>query len=510
MLKAAMVFGNSMVLQRQKEIKVWGTGIPGNVVIGILKGVKGGEASTIIGEESNWMLTFAPQEAARGLELTLKDGIDTITYQNVSIGEVWVAGGQSNMEYYLEFDAEKENVLNGDMNPDIRFFDYPEVSYEGQLEEYDYSRFGIWRTCTKEDLPYFSAPGYYFAEDLSKALELSIGIVGCNWGGTPACAWMAQEYLEDNEGRQWLEEYEREAGKLDLEVYKAEFKANPMNDHSNPLADPRMAKLMLPGFSHEEQLGFLNLMASSPEKAKLLAPQIGPYYERRPGGLYETMVKKVAPYTARGVIWYQGESDSDRATLYSTVFGEMIRCWRDLWKDELPFLFVQLAPFGKWLAADGRHYPEIRHQQELVSKNVPDSWMISTSDAGMEWDIHPKYKKPIGMRLALLARGHIYGENLLCDPPEFHAAKRLSEGIRIEFHNCEGLYIKGDQVNALVMKDDKEEEITPEKVSVVEDDLLIEGEFPPGTVVSFARTPFYEVNLYNKSGNPVKPFEITL
>jgi len=270
------------------------------------------------------------------------------------------------------------------------------------------------------------------------------------------------------------------------------------------------AKLMLPGLSREEQLGFINMMASSPERAKLMAPQIGPYYEKRPGGLYETMLKKIAPYTVRGVIWYQGESDSDRAKFYSTVFGGMIRCWRDLWKDELPFLFVQLAPFGEWMAADGRHYPEVRHQQELVSKHVPNTWMVSSSDAGMEWDIHPKHKKPIGTRLALLARGHIYGESLLCDPPEFKEVKRVKEGIRVGFHNGEGLYVKGDQVNALVIKDAKGEAIIPEKVSVAEDGLLIEGEIPSGTVVSFARTPFYEVNLYNKSDNPAKPFELIL
>lgn len=510
MLKTAMIFGNNMVLQRQKEIKVWGMGEPGSTVTGTLKGTVALEASADVPKDGSWILTFEPQEAQRGLELILNDGIDTITYQNISIGEVWVAGGQSNMEYLLEYDADKDSVFNGDMNPDIFFFDYPEVSYEGQLEEHDYSRFGFWRTCTKEDLPYFSAPAYYFAENISKALNVPIGIVGCNWGGTPACAWMDPKYLMDNEGKAWLQAYENEVKNLNLEEYKEDYRANPAHDRSNPFSDPMAARILQPGLSREEQIDYINMMMSSPEKAKLMLPQMGPYYERRPGGVYETMLKEIAPYTVRGVIWYQGESDEERATMYSTVFGKMIQCWRDLWKDELPFLFVQIAPFGEWMANTGKNYPELRHQQELVSKTIPNTWMISSSDVGMEWDIHPKQKKPIGNRLALLARGHVYGERLLCDPPEFKDAKRVEDGICIEFYHADGLHVKGDQVNALRIYHTNEEEIRIDKISVVHDSLMLYGEFPTDTVISFAKTPFYEVNLYNKMDNPLKPFEITI
>ena len=510
MLKTAMVFGSNMVLQRQKEIRVWGTGVTGKAVKGLFKGEIQSEAISEVDKAGNWMLTFSPREAERGLELILMDDVTTITYQNISIGEVWIAGGQSNMEYFLEFDADKADVFQGTMNPDIRFFDYPEVSYEGQLEEHDYSRFGFWRTCTPEDLPYFSAPAYYFAEDLSKELQIPVGVIGCNWGGTPACAWMEPGYLKDNEGRIWLEEYEREIRSLNIEEYKVSYKANPAHDRSNPLADEMNARIMLPGLLREEQWDYINSMMASPEKAKLILPEMGPCFERRPGGLYEVMLKKIAPYTVRGVIWYQGESDADHASIYATVFGAMIQCWRELWREELPFLFVQLAPFGEWMGIDGRNYPTLRDQQEQVSKVVSNAWMISSSDVGMEWDIHPKQKKPIGNRLALLARGHIYGQNLLCDPPELKTARRVGEGICIEFNNAEGLCTKGDHVNAFRITNAQEEIIIPCKISVTERGLLLQGHFPPNTVISFAKTPFYEVNLYNKSGNPAKPFQVII
>ena len=510
MLKAAMIFGNHMVLQRQKGIKIWGTGTPGESVTGMLKGKENVVAQTTVGTDEQWMMIFPPQEAGREIKLTITDGKDTLTYCNISIGEVWVAGGQSNMEYLFQYDAEKESVLEGTMNQDIRFFDYPEVSYESQLEEHDYSRFGIWRTCTKEDLPYFSAVGYYFSENLQRAFDIPIGIVGCNWGGTTACSWMDQEYLKDNEGKAWLDSYEEAVKDQDVEAHKAAFQANPMNDHSNPLQplNEAMSKFMFPGFTREEQLGFLSMMSG--EQGKLMMPLIGPCYEKRPGGLYEVMLKKVAPYTTRGILWYQGESDDEKAEIYGVVLGKMIECWRNLWQDQLPFLFVQLAPFGEWLNTNGKHYPELRRQQEIVSKTVPDTWMASSSDVGMEWDIHPKHKKPIGTRLALLARGHVYGEDLLCDPPEFINAKRIPEGIQINFINADGLYQKGDQVNALVITDAEGGELTPVKISVVKDGLLIEGEFPEDTTISYAKTGYYEVNLYNKAENPAKPFEVTI
>lgn len=508
MLKAAMIFGNNMVIQQQKYFKIWGTGEPGKSISGTLKGKNTVSVEEFIDKRGNWMLTFSPMEAERNLELTITDDQETLTYSNICIGEVWLAGGQSNMEYFIEFDAEKESVLNGNMNLDIRFFDYPEVSYEGQLEEHDYSRFGIWRTCTKEDLPYFSAVAYYFAENLNKSLDIPIGIVGCNWGGTPACAWMDKDYLKDNEGKAWLESYDEAVKDLNLEEYKANFIADPKNDHSNPFQDEMMCKVMYPGLSRKEQLRVIEMMSG--EDGNPILPKAGPYYEKRPGGLYDLMLKKVAPYTSRGVIWYQGETDSDKPEIYGTVFSKLIECWRNLWEDKLPFLFVQLAPFGEWMGLPGTQFPEIRKQQEFVSKTLPDAWMISSSDAGMEYDIHPKHKKTIGTRLALMARGHIYGENIMCNPPEFLNAERSLEGIKINFQYSDGLHIKGDKINDLSIVNSDGVELVPFEVSIADNSLLIKGEFPDKVTISFASTGYYKVNLYNKEDNPAKPFEITL
>ncbi len=508
MLKTAMIFGNNMVIQRQKNFKIWGIGTPGNIK-GVLKGSKVCKAEGIIEESGEWILTFPAMEAERNLELTITDNKDSIIYQNISIGEVWLAGGQSNMEYFLQFDALKEQVLNDKMNPDIRFFDYPEISYEEQLIEHDYSRFGIWRTCTKNDLSYFSAVGYYFAKNLQEKLSVPIGIVGCNWGGTPACSWIDPEFLKDNEGREWLDSYNRANLNLNIEEYMKNFRKNPDNDHSNPLDNEIICKLMYPGFSKEEQKAFMENMSA--EQINPLSAITGPYSEKRPGGLYDTMLKKAAPFSIRGIIWYQGESDSEKPYLYGTVFNKLIACWRNLWNDEnLPFLFVQLAPFEKWLGCTGDMFPIIRSQQELVSDTVSNTWMASSSDAGMRWDIHPKNKKSIGTRLALLARGHIYNENILCDPPEFLNAERVPDGIKINLQYAEGLHIKGNQINAFIIETEDGKELTPDEILIHEDSILIMGCFADKVMISFAKTPFYEVNIYNKEENPLKPFSFTI
>lgn len=505
MLKTAMIFGDHMVLQRQKPIKVWGTEENGTVVTGILKGKDEEKAQVVVDASGEWMLEFVPCEAERGVILEISDGDMVITYRDIDIGEVWLAGGQSNMEYFLYYDAQKAEVLEGPMNNAIRFFDYPEISYEGQSEVKDFSYYGFWRTCTPEDLIYFSAVGYYFANSIQPGLDVPVGIVGCNWGGTPACAWMAPEYLQANEGRIWLDEYVENLKTMDVEAYIQQFNANPMNMREDPFSDEFNNKILYPGLTPEEMDQIMKFFESQGPD-----PGVGPVHPWRPCGVYETMLKKIAPYAVRGVIYYQGESDEKHSELYSVVLSNLIRCWRDLWQDEFPFLFVQLAPYGGWMGSTGEQYPILRSQQELVSKTVPGTWMASSSDAGMEYDIHPKHKKPIGNRLALLARGHVYGEVLACDPPEFTGAERTENGICISFSGARTLHIQGNDIQAMVLTDRDGQKLTWNGVSAEDNKIMIKGIFPKQVTIAFGQTGYYEVNLYNEMDNPVKPFQTTV
>lgn len=496
-MKTAMIFSDKMVLQRGKDIPVWGTAAPGAVVTVEFDGSRIEAAADPHG---SWLAVLPPHEAGHGYQLRITCGEEEQVFQDVCVGEVWIAGGQSNMEYLLGVEKHIDDVLAGEMNPMIRFFEYPEVSYEGQLEDYNYCNDGFWRGCTKEDLPWFSAVGYYFAQNLQHSLNVPVGIIGCNWGGTPACAWMDKTYLSGNEGSVWIREYEDAVRGLDLDSYKKAFLANPGNDRTNQLGDPIGVKIMKTGLTREEQLEIMKIMPEAP------APY-GPWYERRPGGLYETMLKKVHPYAFRGVIWYQGESDDTHPEEYATVFSQMIRCWRDLWQEDFPFLFVQLAPFREWLACNGLAYPRVRASQEKVSKTVPGCWMASIGDAGMEFDIHPKDKVPVGNRLALLARGHVYGEDILCDAPEFLSAEKMGEGIEIHFSHGDGLNIAGEALHAMVgVNALGESREIPQ--GEIRDGKLILHDCADIAVLRFACTDYYEINLYNAAGIPAKPFEV--
>lgn len=497
MLNTAMIFGDHMILQRQKPILIWGMAEPWTEVKVTL-----GKAKSKCRAKANgkWGIVLPAREAERGLTMRIVGEDSEIVYKDVCVGEVWIAGGQSNMEYYMAFDGEFEQTVQEERNEEVRFFGYPKITYEGQLEDYDYREYGIWRLCTKEDLPYFSAVGYYFANQVQKSQGVPVGIVGCNWGGTTACSWMDPALLSDNEGKVWLEDYEKAMEGLDVEKYKQEYPGNPQNDTSRDLVDPENIRIMKVGISREEQLHIMEA-----EGENFWQTVIGPYYERRPGGLYETMLKKIVPYGTRGIIWYQGESDDEHPDAYSVVFGKMIENWRKLWGEELPFLFVQLAPFGEWFRCSGEKYPRVRTAQEYVSRTVPNTWMASIGDSGMEWDIHPKNKRPVGERLALLARGHVYGEKLLCDAPEVDSAVQSGDKVVIFFKNCGKLSCEDKKISNFEVISGDGERIAVTDGYVTENQVILSG-CAGASQVLFAQTGYYEIRIYNEAGIPVKPF----
>jgi len=497
-LLTGLPFGDRMVLQRRKDIHVWGTGEAG-CTVEVRLGSDATQRGTVA-LDGTWTVSLPPREAAHGLRMVITDGRNVVEFCDVAVGEVWIAGGQSNMEYFLAFDRDRRHVLDGLMNADIRYFDTPRASYDGQWDDRDYSRFGFWRASTREDLPYFSAVAYYFAVELQASLDVPVGIVGCNWGGTPACAWMGEDYLADGPGRVWIDEHRAALVDVDVERVSAEYRADPMSATTDPLKTSILTLLLNPGFPRLAQKA---LLAVAGERLRNVV--VGPLHPYRPTGLHETMLKRVAPYSARGVIWYQGESDAPHADIYGSVFESLIHCWRDLWRDELPFLFVQLAPFGEWLGSTGEAYPRVRQQQQSVADTVPGTWMASSSDSGLQWDVHPKRKKSIGSRLALLARRHVHGQDILADAPRPVTVLPTHSGIEIRMSDADGLVLRrGPLPIEVVSPAGRPLPIT--RVAVESDRLVLEGSFPAGSTIRFAWTGYYEVGLVNGAGIPATPF----
>lgn len=509
-----------MVIQQKKQITVWGKADAG---VQVTVSLQGKISETAADADGNWKALCGPFKVSAEEQMIVTSGEEKIVLQDVQIGEVWLAGGQSNMEFHMRYDAdfasEKEVCANGN----IRFFDYPEVSYVGQIDEADYSKnYGFWRKADPEQLERFSAVGYYFAKELHQRLRVPVGIIGCNWGGTPACAWMSQQAIVEGGGQIYLDEYEAAVEKLDLAEYEEKFRRNPGSWRIDQLADP-ISDIMMFGCTMEEMGAKLLTMGVdlSELDSTGFAPVVGPKYERRPSGLYEAMLKPLAPYTIRGFIWYQGETDGDQhPEVYKTLFPALIRNWRELWNEELPFLFTQIAPLDRWMTCIGERYVEIRAAQQHTADTVPGTGMAVITDVGMQFDIHPKKKQPVGYRLALLARNNVYGETLLCEAPALASITVEDDCLTLRFdHSGDGLYladtlpygqkVDGQKLGGLqVFQNGKELPAQSMRAQANGNQVIITGEnicSGVPTQIKLAETGWYLVNLYNGAGIPARP-----
>lgn len=499
MLSAAKIFQSGMVLQCDKPQAIWGSADAGEEITVMIQNKKETAAAD---SEGNWRVSLPKLQVSHSETLSISGKEKTIVLEDIAVGEVWIAGGQSNMEYPMGFEKHIAQVRPGCDNPMIRFYDVPEAAFEGQLEAFDYSRVGIWRKATPKDIDYFTAVGYYFAAKLQKELGVPVGIIGCNWGGTQASAWMKEESVKEA-GKEWMHEHEQAVKNLDMKKFWEEQKSNVLNQRGNLLEDP-FSRFVLPRTPSEEEVKefmFRHFGGNEPDFATMVQPQAFP------GALYEHMLKTITPIGARGIIWYQGESDDSHAEIYDKMLACVVRDWREALEDMgLSFLLVQLPGFEHWMECYALNYPKIRECQEKVADTVPNVWMASITDGGEQFDIHPKNKRLPGERLALLALGKVYGKDLLCEAPVPDQVTWEENTVKIHFaHAAGGLHIKGEELNALEIqpKMDYTYEIQGENLLIFFKDKL------PKTL-QFAKTAFYAVNLYNQSDIPAVPFEAEL
>lgn len=490
-----------MILQREKPVTVWGTGEPG---LSAEVSIQGQSTSVRIDSDGRWAAVLSGLTASENEILEVRCQQEVISFSDVAVGEVWLAGGQSNMEFQLCYEkhwSEESLCLPNEM---LRFYDVPEVAYPGQQDDFDYSNVGIWRKARPADLKYFSAVGYYFQKQLQTDLNVPVGIVGCNWGGTTSCAWMRQESVE-RLNNYWWERYLSMSEGINWTEFYQKQKLNPMNDRGNVIESEFTRTFMPKTYGEEEGWRLLSRLPAPDFTA--LAP------EKIPGALYEHMVKRTAPFSVRGVLWYQGESDDEGPDrmIYEEMLSTLIDDWRSLWNEErLPFLIVQLPGWEKWLFTQNGDYAAIRRSQELVAKKKSDVYLCSISDLGERYDIHPKNKKDVGYRLALLAEGHVYGKDVLCDAPCLQNASREGNRCYLTFAHAEGgLTVGGAVVNALrVMQNGAELDYS---FAVDGNVLILDFKGTDDCVsVHFADTKWYAVNLYNRTGIPAIPFTVNL
>ncbi|MDR0543172.1 MAG: beta galactosidase jelly roll domain-containing protein [Dysgonamonadaceae bacterium] len=231
-------------------------------------------------------------------------------------------------------------------------------------------------------------------------------------------------------------------------------------------------------------------------------------FQNKPTGLYNAMIAPLQNYAIKGILWYQGESNTDRYNEYFDLMQALISDWRSLWKKELPFLLVQLANYmnpssfqanSKWAA--------LRDVQLKLSQQIPNTGLAVAIDVG-EWnDIHPLNKKDVGIRLALLAQN---GENnLIYSGPIYESMKIEGNQIILTFkHVGSGLMIKGDALNTFVIAGE-DRKFVPAKAEIKNNKIIVWSDAiaqPVAVRYAWADNP-ENANLYNREGLPASPFK---
>ena len=525
MLKPALMFKDNAVLQRDKRIAIWGEADPGaNITVT----VQGKTASGMAGNDGKWQVKIGPLETSFEETLEIRSDHEAVSCDHVMVGDVWFAGGQSNMEFHMADDADLDAEKGHCENPYIRFFDYPEVHFPGQIDMADYGKnYGFWRSCNAENLERFSAVAYYCAKELQEKYQVPVGILACNYGGTPIMAWVSEEVSLENGDRHKVEAYYKQLEDLDLEEYDKRFMSDPNSFRTDLLAPDPMNDLLKTATSIEELMRSLGVDPSAVKPEDLATP-VGPKSQLRPAGLYESMLLPCVPYGIKGFLWYQGCSDADAeadAHAYRQMFPALIKHWRTLWNEELPFLFVQLAPLKQFLGMIfGTYYPIVREAQQNTADTVPNTAMVVITDVGMENNLHPKKKQPVGHRLALLAEHYVYGEeDILCEAPTLTGIEAQAGKAILKFdHTGNGLYLAeavpdgqfvGDgHLGGLRLFQGEEELDLADATAIAEGDHVtvtcsaIRTELP--VRASLAETGWYLVNLYNSAGIPARPAHV--
>ena len=497
-INCAAVFSDHCVLQRNKGIRIWGTAPHGAKIEVALDKSK---AETIaLGE--TWEVTLPAMEAGGPYVLEVScEGKVYQHFEDVMIGEVWLAGGQSNMEYMLKQDADGAAALARMADSNVRYYQVQQVPY---MDDYFYrvEQANHWMLADDEEKDTWSAVGYYFAERLARELGVTVGIIGCNWGGTSACAWQDKDSILSHEDTKiYWEEYVDLLAKQNPAEYEQE-----RIEYFNYQADwqPRMDAYYAanPTSTWEEALAAVG-------EAKWPGP-MGPKHEFRPAGLYECMLQRVVPYTLGGVIYYQGESDDHRPDAYYNLFSSMIAAWRrDFREEKLPFLCVQLpihhyegdTVMDKWCA--------IREAQMRLHLEGVVTGIAVALECGEYNNIHPVHKTEVARRLAIQALYHVFGKGTEEDiyGPIYRSCLSKGPQLQITFYHAEnGFTVRGDEIKNFEIAG-ADGKFVPARAEARGSSVVLSStEVPEPVMARYMWIDYAEVTLYGANGLPVAPF----
>lgn len=471
------IFSNHAVLQRDQPVHIWGWADPGENVSASLNGLSQAAQANRLGR---WDIYLAPQKAGGPFQLTIA-GNNRIVLDDILIGDVWFASGQSNMEMPLNGFPGSAVVKNSAQeiaqanHPDIHLLFIPHKPSPYPLNDFDGSV--QWTVCTPETARMFSAVAYFFGREVAAKEHVPIGLIDSTWGGTPGEAWLSLDGLTANASLMpvfatWSKMANHQA------EYPAMLAAEKAEDDS-----ARKANQPLPKHSWH------------PDPASYA-----------PAWLFNGMVAPATPFRIKGVIWYQGETNSafERAPLYHQVFSTLIGDWRNHWQEgAFPFLFAQISSFT---STPNEYWPIVREAQRRTL-SLLNTGMAVTIDVGDPGNVHPSDKQTVGSRLSLAARAIAYHEDIEYSGPLYQQASIENGAVRVWFsHVDHGLVAKGGALEGFEVAGD-DRKFVPATARIDGETVLVtNAQIRNPKFVRYAWQNAPTANLFNSADLPASPF----
>lgn len=490
----SQMFSDHMVLQRNKRIKIWGTAPDGATICVTMADRR----TQVTAQDGVWMAELEPLMAGGPYEMQLACEAETIRFRDILIGEVWLAGGQSNMELELLNSDDGKNQVKAADYEQLRFYNVVKSGVL-QAEVLQQQAQQQWKVCRPDTAGDVSAVAYFCARKLNQKLQVPIGVIGCYIGGTSVTCWMDEETLRQTpEGIGYIERYAEKIGDKTEEDYQKEM------DEYN-----RLWKAWDDGIQAERQKNpdvtweYLNEhvgMCPWPEPAGLTS-------RYRPTNPYQAMVTRIFPYTLRGFWYYQGEEDSYLPEAYGVLMKSLIQCWRSKWQEpEAPFILTQLPMYIANHEPDDKCWARLREQQALTAEQVPNTYMNVLIDCGEFDNIHPTDKQTVGNRMADICLNHIYDISCHADAPKCQTLEVRGSQVCVTFDG-EAL-VSGDEKPALFEVAGADECFYPAQAELIgEHEVLIGSEnVAEPEYVRYAWTNYGKVTLFDRYHLPAVPF----
>ena len=497
------LFGDNMVLQQNTSNAVWGFATPREKIS--VEASWGSTASTTADDQGEWKIMLETPAAGTGHHLALS-GTNTIRISNVAIGEVWLCIGQSNMGWVLgnTFGAEEEAAA-ADF-PNLRIFKSSREHWHEPLKQ-SRDLLAKWSPCNPVTATATSAVSYYFGRKLHEELGIPVGIIVQAYAGTPIEGWMPKEIQKgDPRTRAAMEQY----GKLSRRFSKEEA----LKNFSKELREYRTK--IAAGETMKNK--FKPLAPPTITKPAILGHQY-------PSHIFNAMVHPVRPYGIRGATWYQGErnaKDVPQALNYRRQLAQLIRFYRSSWHklseghvaDDFPFYFTQLPSWNppQEKPVEGTESPWVvsREMMRLVTSEVTNTAMAVTIDTGDAIALHPKNKKPIGIRHAYLALKETYGKNIIASGPRFVKQSLQGNRIVLEFDSIGSgmMTARPGQPDAFAIAG-KNRKWHWAHAEIKRNTVVLSAAEVPRPVAAryaWAMNPSQRNLIYNREGLPASPF----